>query len=106
MPSSKAEISRPLASYGVAGATTLIPATAVNHDSTFCEWKGPGARAAADGARITTGTRAAPAPVGLGQVVDDLVEAAGDEVAELHLDHGDVAAEGEAERAPDRRPTR
>ena len=38
----------------------------------------------------------------LRHVVDDLVEAARDEVAELHLDHRHVAAEGEAERAADR----
>jgi hypothetical protein len=47
------------------------------------------------GTRTTTGQARAPAPVRLREVVDDLVEAAGDEVAELHLDHRHEAVEGE-----------
>ena len=43
----------------------------------------------------------APAPVRLRQVVHDLVEGAGDEVAELHLDHRHVAAERQADRGAD-----
>ena len=36
----------------------MIPATDVNHDSTFCEWKGPAPVPPPIGARITSGTRA------------------------------------------------
>ena len=46
-----------MASNGVEGARTLIPATEVNHDSTFCEWKGPAPVPAPVGARSTTPTR-------------------------------------------------
>ena len=45
--------------------------------------------------------RCSPAVVGLGQVVDDLVETAGDEVAELQLDHGPEAVEGQAHGGAD-----
>ena len=54
------------------------------------------AQPAPDGQPEHHGDGRSPAVVGLGQVVDDLVEAAGDEVAELHLDHGAEAVEGEA----------
>ena len=33
--------SRPLASSGVDGATTLSPGACMNHASGFCEWNGP-----------------------------------------------------------------
>ena len=34
-------INNPFASWGVEGYTTFNPGTWVNHDSLFCEWKGP-----------------------------------------------------------------
>ncbi len=74
----------------------------MNQASTFCEWNGPAPMPPPTGARTTTGTARAPAVVGLGQVVDDLVEAAGDEVAELHLDHGPEAVQGQAQGGPQR----
>src|SRR6185369_11570622 len=64
--------------------------------------EGPGAHAAADRRAHDDGQARSPAPVRLREVVDDLVEAARDEVAELHLDHGDEAVEREAHRAPER----
>ena len=95
-----------MASNGVAGATTFRPATLVNHDSTFWEWKGPAPVPPPDGSADHHRHARSPAVVGLGQVVHDLVEAAGDEIAELHLDHGHEAVEGEAEGRARSRPTR
>ena len=48
-----------MASWGVAGATTLRPATLVNQLSGFCEWKGPAPVPPPTGVRITTGTGSA-----------------------------------------------
>ena len=42
-----------------------------------------------------------PTPVDLGEVVDDLVEAAGDEVAELHFHHGLLAGNRQAKASAD-----
>jgi hypothetical protein len=36
-----AEVSSPLASSGVDGATTLRPGECMNQASGFCEWNGP-----------------------------------------------------------------
>ena len=58
----------------------------------------PRPHAAPDGHAHDHRHRGRPAVIRLGQVVHDLVEAAGDEVAELHLDHRDVAVEGQAQR--------
>jgi hypothetical protein len=61
-----------------------------------------GARPAADRRPDHDGHRSSPAVVGGGEVVDDLIEAAADEVAELHLDHGVEAVERQAEGAAQR----
>ena len=44
-------ISRPLASSGVAGATTLSPGECMNHASGFCEWNGPPEKPPPEGSR-------------------------------------------------------
>ena len=46
-----AEISSPLASSAVDGATTLIPGACMNHDSGFCEWNGPPEKPPPEGRR-------------------------------------------------------
>ena len=53
------------------------------------------------GPRITIGTRRAPAIPALGGEVGDLVEAAGDEVGELHLGDGPHAHQRRADRGAD-----
>jgi len=58
LPSSNAASSSPFASSGVAGKTTLSPATHVNHASTLWEWNGPAPTPVPTGTLTTTGMRA------------------------------------------------
>ena len=51
-----AEISSPLASSAVEGATTLIPGECMNHASGFCEWNGPPENPPPLGSRTVIGT--------------------------------------------------
>ena len=51
-----AAISRPLASAGVAGATTFSPGVWTNQASGFWLWNGPERSPPSLGARITQGT--------------------------------------------------
>src|ERR1700680_1244020 len=116
-----AALRRPLASAAVAGQRTLMPAVWANQDSSFWEWKGPAPTPPPEGRRTTMGQGAGqrgesfrggvggggeadddgagdlPAVVELRGDVDELVEAAGDEVGELHLDHRAVAEDGGAD---------
>ena len=46
-----AEISRPLASSGVEGATTLSPGECMNQPSGFWEWNGPPEKPPPEGRR-------------------------------------------------------
>src|SRR5262245_4232298 len=64
--------------------------------------KGSGADAPADRAAHDDGDTRAPTVMSLREIVDDLIEATGDEVRELHLDHGDEAVEREPERRSQR----
>jgi len=48
--------SKPFASSGVAGQTTLRPGMCANELSGFCEWNGPPEKPPPDGRRTTIGT--------------------------------------------------
>ena len=69
-----AVFSRPLASYGVAGITTINPGTWANQASRLCEWVAASCPQPA-GVRITSGTFAWPPNMEwiFADVVDDLV---------------------------------
>ena len=64
------------------------------------------AHAAADGEAQDDGKARAPPVVRLREVVDDLVEAAGDEIAELHLEHRRRSRRAPTPSPRRRRPTR
>ena len=51
-----AAASRPLASLGVDGATTLSPGACSIQASGFCEWKGPPENPPPEGSRTVMGT--------------------------------------------------
>ena len=75
----------------------------MNHASGFCEWNGPPREAAAGGQAHGDRHREPLAVVHLAGDVDELVEAAGDEVGELHLADGAQPDDGRADRGADDR---
>src|SRR3984893_16641837 len=90
LSSRMAALSSPFASNGVDGATTLRPGRWMNHASGFCEWYRPPPTLPPLGAR-----RVPRAAVPISQrrgLIDDLIEAARNEIGKLHLGHRPVAA--------------
>ena len=110
LSSRRAASIRPLASAGVDGATIFQPGVRRNHISGHWLWNGPAAEqpvrragGAAIGEAHDHRHGPAPAPVQLGGVVDQRVEAARQEVGELHLDDRAHPVDRRADRAADDR---
>ena len=101
-----AALSSPFASNGVDGATTFRPGRWMNQRLGILRVIQPAAHVAA-ARRAHDDRHARPAAVPVpqrGGLIDDLIEAARDEVGELHLRHGPVAAQRCADAdADDRR---
>ena len=98
-----AAISSPLASSAVEGATTFSPGECMNHALGVLGVVRAAGEAAAGGQADGDVHRQALAVVHLAGDVDELVEAAGDEVGELHLGDRPQALDGRADRAADDR---
>ena len=98
-----AEISRPLASSAVLGATIFRPGRVHEPRLGVLRVVRAAGEAAAGGQADGDVHRQAHPVVGLAGDVDELVEAAGDEVGELHLGDRAQALDGGADRAADDR---